>query len=105
MQNLPSILSPDLGLLFWMLLACFKTNNEIFGSLKLLPSSWSFEAFAKGWETTGTFTYARYFSNTFLKKIPDKIAIARTFKALSELSEPEAALCYENLSNKKIDQL
>ena len=48
---------------FWMLLACFKTNNEIFGSLKLLPSSWSFEAFAKGWETTGTFTYARYFSN------------------------------------------
>ena len=55
---------------FWMLLACFKTNNEIFGSLKLLPSSWSFEAFAKGWETTGTFTYARYFSNTFLLVIP-----------------------------------
>ena len=45
------------------------------------------------------------FSNTFLKKIPDKIAIARTFKTLSELSEPEAALSYEDLSNKKINQL
>ena len=55
---------------FWMLLACFKTNNEIFGSLSLLPSSWSFEAFAKGWETTGTFTYTRYFSNTFLLVLP-----------------------------------
>ncbi len=58
---------------FWMFLACFKTNNEIFGSLKLLPSSWSFEAFAKGWQTTGTFTYTRYFSNTFLLVVPTVI--------------------------------
>ena len=43
----------------WMLLACFKSNNEIFGSLSLLPESWSFEAFVKGWKTTGTYTYAQ----------------------------------------------
>lgn len=56
--------------LFWMILACFKTNNEIFGSLKLLPASWSFEAFVKGWKTSGTFTYTRYFLNTFLLVVP-----------------------------------
>ena len=59
--------------LFWMILACFKTNNEIFGSLKLLPSSWSFDAFVKGWQTTGTYTYARYFANTFELVVPTVI--------------------------------
>ena len=38
----------------WMFFACFKTNNEIFGSLSLLPQGWSTEAFIKGWKTTGT---------------------------------------------------
>ena len=45
----------------WMFFACFKTNNEIFGSLSLLPQGWSPEAFIKGWKTTGTYTYAQYF--------------------------------------------
>ena len=58
---------------FWMLLACFKTNNEIFGSLQLLPSSWSFEAFIRGWQTTGTFTYSTYFANTFMLVVPTVI--------------------------------
>lgn len=31
----------------WMFFACFKTNNEIFGSLSLLPQGWSPEAFIK----------------------------------------------------------
>ena len=54
----------------WMFFACFKTNQEIFGSLKLLPESWGVEAFVKGWKTTGTYTYAQYFINTFLLVIP-----------------------------------
>ena len=37
----------------WMFLAAFKTNSEIFGSLKLLPGSWSPDAFIKGWQGTG----------------------------------------------------
>ena len=32
----------------WMFFACFKTNNEIFGSLRLLPERWVIEAFVKG---------------------------------------------------------
>ena len=54
----------------WMFFACFKTNNEIFGSLSLLPQGWSPEAFIKGWKTTGTYTYARYFINTFALVVP-----------------------------------
>ena len=54
----------------WMFFACFKTNNEIFGSLRLLPESWVIEAFVKGWKTTGTYTYAQYFINTFALVVP-----------------------------------
>lgn len=54
----------------WMFFACFKTNNEIFGSLSLLPQGWSTEAFIKGWKTTGTYTYAQYFINTFALVVP-----------------------------------
>ena len=54
----------------WMFFACFKTNNEIFGSLRLLPERWVIEAFVKGWKTTGTYTYAQYFINTFALVVP-----------------------------------
>ena len=54
----------------WLFLACFKTNSEIFGSLKLLPESWSFTAFYEGWKTSGTFTYTTYFINTFKLVLP-----------------------------------
>ena len=51
-------------------LCLLKTNNEIFGSLSLLPQGWSPEAFIKGWKTTGTYTYAQYFINTFALVVP-----------------------------------
>lgn len=54
----------------WMFLAAFKTNSEIFGSLKLLPGSWSPDAFIKGWQGTGKYTFGRYFINTFLIVVP-----------------------------------
>lgn len=54
----------------WMFFAAFKTNNEIFGSLSLFPSSWSFEAFRLGWKTSGSYTYATYFINTFELVVP-----------------------------------
>lgn len=54
----------------WMFFACFKSNHEIFGSLSLLPENWSPESFIKGWKTTGTYTYAKYFINTFALVVP-----------------------------------
>lgn len=54
----------------WMVFACFKTNAEILGSTKLLPSRFSFDAFVKGWNGVGNVTFATYFKNTFVMVLP-----------------------------------
>lgn len=56
--------------IIWMFFATFKTNEEIFGSVKLFPKSYSFKNYIDGWIGSGDITYARYFSNTFLLVIP-----------------------------------
>lgn len=54
----------------WMFFATFKTNNEIFGSITLLPRSFSLKNYIDGWVGSGNITYARYFANTFTLVIP-----------------------------------
>lgn len=54
----------------WMFFAAFKTNDEIFGSTRLLASNYSLNNFIEGWNGSGTVTYARYFWNTFKLVIP-----------------------------------
>ena len=54
----------------WMFFACFKTNAEILGSTKLLPSSFDLSAFSRGWNGVGNITFATYFKNTFVMVIP-----------------------------------
>ena len=56
--------------IIWMTFAAFKTNTEIFGSIKLLPSQFSFDNFIQGWKGTGDITYTKFFINTFLLVIP-----------------------------------
>lgn len=56
--------------LVWMFFASFKTNEEIFGSLRLLPKSFSFKPYLEGWMSAGGITYGRYFYNTFLLVVP-----------------------------------
>ena len=56
--------------LIWMIMASFKTNSEIFGSVKLLPDSFRFDSFINGWQGTGEYTYGTYFLNTFLLVVP-----------------------------------
>ena len=51
--------------ILWMFFAAFKTNDEIFGSTKLLATHYSFQNFIDGWRGSGTMTYAVYFWNTF----------------------------------------
>ena len=48
--------------LIWMIMASFKTNSEIFGSVQLLPDSFSFDSFVKGWQGTGQYNYTTYFT-------------------------------------------
>lgn len=56
--------------LIWMFFATFKPNSEIFGSANLLPSSYSFEAYIKGWKGIGQYTFATFFINTLWMVIP-----------------------------------
>lgn len=59
--------------LIWMFFASFKTNEEIYGSIALLPKSYSFEAFVDGWNAIGGNTYAVFFRNSFLLVAPTTI--------------------------------
>ena len=59
--------------LVWLFFATFKSNQELFGSLSLLPEGFSLEGFIEGWKGSGQFTYAKFYLNTFLLVIPTVI--------------------------------
>lgn len=56
--------------LIWMFFATFKSNNEIFSSTSMFPESWGMGAYVKGWRSTGQYTFATYFLNTFKLVLP-----------------------------------
>lgn len=56
--------------IIWMFFGAFKTNAEIFGSVKLLPSEFSFQYFIEGWQSAGKYTYTNYFINSFVLVVP-----------------------------------
>ena len=56
--------------LLWMVGASFKSNQEIFGTLGLLPKSPVFGAFGAGWTGTGQYGFSTFLYNTFLMVIP-----------------------------------
>lgn len=59
--------------IIWMIFATFKTNEEIFGSVKLLPEKFSFQYYIEGWKGSGRVTYTNFFINTFLLVLPTTI--------------------------------
>ncbi|MFB9276337.1 carbohydrate ABC transporter permease [Cohnella cellulosilytica] len=56
--------------LIWLFFAAFKPNNEIFGSIALLPKEIVWDAFAKGWKGSGQFSFGVFFTNSFMLVIP-----------------------------------
>ena len=56
--------------LIWMFFATFKDNKELFGTTALLPSSYSFDAYLKGWKGSGQYTFTTFFINSFKLVIP-----------------------------------
>ncbi|WP_293892675.1 MULTISPECIES: carbohydrate ABC transporter permease [unclassified Sphaerochaeta] len=56
--------------LLWMIGAAFKSNEEIFGTIGLLPKNPMFGAFAAGWKGTGQYGFSTFLYNTFLMVIP-----------------------------------
>lgn len=55
--------------IIWMFFATFKTNEEIFGSVKLLPSSYSLQSYIDGWKVNSQITYTTFFRNSFVMTI------------------------------------
>ncbi|TDF92320.1 carbohydrate ABC transporter permease [Paenibacillus piri] len=56
--------------LIWLFTASFKTNEEIFGSLSLLPNSFDWSGYINGWKGSGQYTFGLFFLNTFKMVIP-----------------------------------
>lgn len=56
--------------LVWMFFAAFKTNDEINLASGLLPESFDWSGFIKGWESSGQYTFTDFFLNTFMLVIP-----------------------------------
>ena len=54
----------------WMFMAAFKSNDEIFGTVSLLPRVWHPENFPDGWKGSAGYTYTKFFINTALLVIP-----------------------------------
>ncbi len=59
--------------IIWMFFASFKTNEEIFGSIRLLPERFSLQYFIDGWKGSGKATYTDFFLNTFFLVIPSSL--------------------------------
>ena len=56
--------------LIWLFFASFKENNEIFGSLNLLPVEWVWDSYSRGWKGSGQFTFGLYLLNTLKLVVP-----------------------------------
>lgn len=59
--------------IIWMIFSTFKTNEEIFGSIALLPKKFDFSYYIEGWKGSGKSTYTDFFLNTFLLVLPTTI--------------------------------
>ncbi|MGG1513859.1 carbohydrate ABC transporter permease [Paenibacillus oryzisoli] len=56
--------------LIWLFFASFKPNNEIFGSLQLLPKHIVWDSYANGWKGSGQFTFGVFLWNTIKMVVP-----------------------------------
>lgn len=59
--------------LLWMVGAAFKTNDEIFGTIGILPKNPVYGAFKAGWAGTGKYGFDTFLKNSFLLVIPTVI--------------------------------
>lgn len=56
--------------LIWLFFASFKPNNEIFGSLQLLPKHIVWDSYKNGWKGSGQFTFGVFLLNTIKMVVP-----------------------------------
>lgn len=56
--------------LIWLFFSSFKSNKEIFSSLKMLPEKWDLSGYVAGWKGTGQYSFGDFMLNTFKMVIP-----------------------------------
>lgn len=56
--------------LIWLFFASFKTNAELFGSIKLIPEKFIWTSYRDGWDVRGQYSYGQFFYNTFCLVLP-----------------------------------
>lgn len=56
--------------LIWLFASSFKTNAEIFGSSKLLPTTYVWDSYTLGWQGTGQYGFQDFFINTLILVVP-----------------------------------
>lgn len=56
--------------LIYLLFTSFKANDEIYGSLSLLPRQWILTGYTEGWKSVGQYTFGNYLFNSFLLTVP-----------------------------------
>ena len=56
--------------LIWLFFSSFKSNQEIFASMGLLPDKFSFQPYIEGWNGAGRHSFSDFFLNTFKIVLP-----------------------------------
>lgn len=56
--------------LLWLVGASFKTNQEVFTTIGLIPSEVIWDGYIRGWQGIGKYGFNTFFSNTFILVIP-----------------------------------
>jgi multiple sugar transport system permease protein len=51
---------------YWMVMASFRPQAEIFAGLSLFPKHWTLQNYISGWNFFGDITFATFFLNSFL---------------------------------------
>lgn len=59
--------------LIWLFTSSFKTNADIFGSSRLLPTTYVWDAYKLGWQGTGQYGFEDFSINTLKLVIPTVI--------------------------------
>jgi oligogalacturonide transport system permease protein len=81
-RNIWTILFLSLfGLLFiyplvWLVSASFKPNQDVFSTIGLIPSTFIWDSYIKGWVGIGKNSFSTFFTNTFIMVVPVVILTA-----------------------------
>jgi len=52
--------------LLWMIMSSFKTTTEIFGTVSLIPKTFTLDNYPRGWRYNGSTSFSTFYKNSFI---------------------------------------